>query len=600
MFRERLKGAPRSSFTADSTPDAFSFTDVTNVGLSATITSAPITVSGINVPVAVTASGGTANINGGSFSTSPGNASSGDLVRARHTSSGSASTAVNTAVTIGGVSDTFTSTTSNGSQTVISPADLSFVGNLRVTQQLGPGGTGRLDDVGPAGTFWKNTDGTIDFFMMGQNYEGYATRYPLVQFRYDPATQTPNASMSSAPQMAFVRDWGEFRTGHLISAAGNETNWVNGALFMEAHPTDSNKRLLWWTYGDGYVPNVDYPTLSCSVLNMTTHAITTYGPWRGDVVGRRYLTGQIIKLPSAFVAANCPGYSKAIIGLMGSGLQNSPFGPSLIAIQDFNPETQAAATGTGQAANFSCKYLIHHDYNNRKSRATDFKLCTWNGGNGTTQKYACQYGFSIATPSPYWGGTANGSPSGIEETDSQQAVAWVDLGTKRGALFFCKMNGRPPGGSIDPHMGYAKSLHVSDNEFGSVETSTSGTYHDKACCHNYYDPEWGSTGPFSTSRRPKVIIYDSNQFANSTGVGGATNPWAFTPTTDAFDLYDVHSGVPTHLATSASDYTSIFGFGGSTWIDTSTARLYVVGAYDFVTDGSGSRLPHIMVFQIAT
>lgn len=98
--------------SGDTTPNAFSFTDQTDVALSSTITSASITVSGIDAPAAISVTGGTYDINGsGSFTSSPGTVDNGDTVRARHTSSASHETATNTTVTIGGVSDTFTSTT---------------------------------------------------------------------------------------------------------------------------------------------------------------------------------------------------------------------------------------------------------------------------------------------------------------------------------------------------------------------------------------------------------------------------------------------------------------------------------------------------------
>jgi hypothetical protein len=97
---------------SDSTPNQFTFTDQTSVALSSTITSAAITVSGINTTSAITVTGGTYDINGsGSFTSSAGTVSNGDTVRARHTSSGTNSTATNTTVTIGGVSDEFRSTT---------------------------------------------------------------------------------------------------------------------------------------------------------------------------------------------------------------------------------------------------------------------------------------------------------------------------------------------------------------------------------------------------------------------------------------------------------------------------------------------------------
>lgn len=100
---------------SDSTPDSFTFTDQSGVALSSTITSAAITVAGIDTGSTITVSGGTYDINAsGSFTGSSGTVNNGDTVRARHTSSASNSTATNTVVTIGGVSDTFTSTTLSG------------------------------------------------------------------------------------------------------------------------------------------------------------------------------------------------------------------------------------------------------------------------------------------------------------------------------------------------------------------------------------------------------------------------------------------------------------------------------------------------------
>ena len=96
---------------ADTTPDAFSFVDQTNVALSTTITSAAITVAGINSPADITVTGGTYSVNGGAFTTAAGTVNNGDTVQARHTSSAAVLTVTNTVVTIGGVADTFTSTT---------------------------------------------------------------------------------------------------------------------------------------------------------------------------------------------------------------------------------------------------------------------------------------------------------------------------------------------------------------------------------------------------------------------------------------------------------------------------------------------------------
>lgn len=95
----------------DGTPDQFTFTDQSGVALSSTITSAAVTITGIDTTVSFSATGGTIDVNSdGNFQTSR-DVVNGDTIRARHTSSASYVTATNTVVTGGGVSDTFTSTT---------------------------------------------------------------------------------------------------------------------------------------------------------------------------------------------------------------------------------------------------------------------------------------------------------------------------------------------------------------------------------------------------------------------------------------------------------------------------------------------------------
>lgn len=97
---------------ADTTPDQFTFTDQSGVAVSSTITSAPTPpITGIDTTVTFTATGGTIDVNeDGNFQTSR-DVVAGDTLRARHTSSASYLTTVNTLVEGGGVSDTFSSQT---------------------------------------------------------------------------------------------------------------------------------------------------------------------------------------------------------------------------------------------------------------------------------------------------------------------------------------------------------------------------------------------------------------------------------------------------------------------------------------------------------
>lgn len=121
-----------SPTATDTTPNAFSFTDQTNVALATTITSAPVTITGISSATLCSAATGTLDKNSsGSFATSQSVANN-ETIRARHTSSASNSTAVNQLVTCGGVSDTFTSTTEAGGGGGSDWADV-FVTNVTAT-----------------------------------------------------------------------------------------------------------------------------------------------------------------------------------------------------------------------------------------------------------------------------------------------------------------------------------------------------------------------------------------------------------------------------------------------------------------------------------
>ena len=96
----------------DSTPDAFTFLDITGAVFGSTQTSNTIAVSGLSDGVFVSASisgDATSELqkNDNPWQTSSVSVQNGDTLTVRHT----AAFSVNTTLTVGGVSDTFTSTT---------------------------------------------------------------------------------------------------------------------------------------------------------------------------------------------------------------------------------------------------------------------------------------------------------------------------------------------------------------------------------------------------------------------------------------------------------------------------------------------------------
>jgi hypothetical protein len=103
----------------DTNPSAFTFTDVSSAALSTLETSNAITVAGLGASDSATASiSGAASsqmsVNGGSWGAGPATVVNGDTIAVRHTSSGANSASVNTTLTVGTTSDTYTSTTVAG------------------------------------------------------------------------------------------------------------------------------------------------------------------------------------------------------------------------------------------------------------------------------------------------------------------------------------------------------------------------------------------------------------------------------------------------------------------------------------------------------
>ena len=105
----------------DSVPDPFTFVDAVNQPLSTTVESNTITVTGINTAANMTIAGGEYSKNGTGFVSSPSSVALNDTVKVRGISSPFANGTVNVILTIGGVSDTFTITTSVALDTTPNP-----------------------------------------------------------------------------------------------------------------------------------------------------------------------------------------------------------------------------------------------------------------------------------------------------------------------------------------------------------------------------------------------------------------------------------------------------------------------------------------------
>ena len=96
----------------DTTPNAFTFVDQVDVHAGMPASSAPVIISGINTATIITVSGGTYSVGcTGNWTSNGGVITDGQSVCVRHNTPLTGGTTTYTTLTVGGVSDTFASTT---------------------------------------------------------------------------------------------------------------------------------------------------------------------------------------------------------------------------------------------------------------------------------------------------------------------------------------------------------------------------------------------------------------------------------------------------------------------------------------------------------
>ncbi len=158
----------------DTTPETFSFTAVTDVERGAVVLSEAATITGIDNETSVMVENGEYSIGGAAFTSEEGTIGSGDQITLRTTASSEFATSVDTVLTVGGVSATFTVTTDARD---VSPDQFSFTDqegvDLGTETESDPVTIQGINDSAPVsieggyysidGGEFTNVDGTIEF-----------------------------------------------------------------------------------------------------------------------------------------------------------------------------------------------------------------------------------------------------------------------------------------------------------------------------------------------------------------------------------------------------------------------------------------------------
>lgn len=266
----------RGGISSDTTPAPFTFVDQIDASLNTLIISNSITVSGINAPAPISITGGEYEVNGnGTWLNISGNVNNGDTIRVRQTSSSNYSTTIDATLMIGGVSDTFSVTTVQPIDIVVtSPngGETCQCGNthtIRWSYSGNPGFLVRIELL--KGGVVINTLGSAFTNSRSYNWRIPSNQTPDSDYQIR-VTSTTNSSYTDTSNNNFTIVGPPTPTISVVSPDGGE-NWKAGTT-----------QTIQWTYTGNLGNIVRIELLKGGIVNrvITNFAITSQGSynWR--------------------------------------------------------------------------------------------------------------------------------------------------------------------------------------------------------------------------------------------------------------------------------------------------------------------------------
>jgi len=202
--------------TTDSTPDAFSFSDITDAGLDVVVESNEITITGTDTDAAISIAGGEYAIDGGAYTSNAGTIASDQTITVRVTSANASGGSAETTLTIDTVAATFTVTSlvqSNVNSNAIAAGQAKFLGGVCCGAQ-GANFTDYWNQVTPenAGK-WGSVESTRDVY----NWTGLDEAYAMAKdngllFKMHVlvwGSQQPSwiSALPAAEQLVEIQEW---------------------------------------------------------------------------------------------------------------------------------------------------------------------------------------------------------------------------------------------------------------------------------------------------------------------------------------------------------------------------------------------------------
>lgn len=508
-----------TSAGADCTPDAFSFTDQTNVPLNMLTVSNSLNITGISPGCAVSVTGGGGpqiSVNNGAWTTST-SINPGDTLQVRLTSSASFNTALVAAVAVGTATDNW-SVTTKASNTRIFQTSGTYNGNLG-----GLTGADTACQTAAAalgyGSYWR---AVLSDSLVGAN-DRLAVTYPVVR------------ASSTSTTVASANLW----SGSLSNAVGTATRVWTGS--------DSDGTPTTETFGDWCN---DWTSGSTTRVARTGYGTYTNGAWLYDAGPTCDSNFPLfcIEQPAPECSPNSFSFTNATNAALSSVVTSNSVTPtgcaSSLTIAVFgngSPQISINGGAWSTTGTLSPGNSLQVRLTAASTYATTYRARVYVGGNGTT--------WSVTTPDhppayfvltqSTWNGNLGGQSGAHAKclTELTTNTNWMGYATANAngsltaskvfAFGQCGTNGGACSGTMLPNMAYRFAV-VGDAAKGGATFVTNGsglgpndnanwagtTYFGSTT--SYWSSRWGGGNWSNTG----WANYCSDWTSSSSGVSG--------------------------------------------------------------------------------
>jgi hypothetical protein len=220
-----------------------------------------------------------------------------------------------------------------GGDELLAFSDITYLGSFRMPASVTYSGVVVQTSFGKGGIAYRGKGGVDRILMTSHN-----TTPSNKQDRVYEVTVPTLGTTEPYPLASIYKAWDSPYGSNRITSSPNQ-KWTNG-LFVDPDNWDD----LYYNWASSYGPGSTDPSVGKALLDDAASTATAVSSWYVDIAHVTRTMGGMLRMPAAFVAANCPG-KPFMVGFGGAWMSTvaaASRGPAFYAIPNPNVATYAA------------------------------------------------------------------------------------------------------------------------------------------------------------------------------------------------------------------------------------------------------------------